>query len=58
MGRKLIEIIKQALCEHDFHTLYLDAKFHTERGESVRYWVCGCKKCGKRIRIESKKTVL
>jgi RNase P subunit RPR2 len=54
----ILKAIKQALCEHEFRTLYLDYKFHVEREEPVRYWVCRCRKCEKIMRVESRRAVL
>ena len=48
---KILKAIRQAFCEHEFHTLYLDSRFHTEREALVHHWVCKCKKCGKIIRV-------
>lgn len=56
--RKLLKLIRQALCEHEYHVLYPDVKFRYDRGQPVRYWLCQCRKCGKRTRIESRKAVM
>lgn len=53
-----LKAIKRLLCEHEFRTLYLDSKFHMECEEPVHHWVCQCRKCGKRILVESKRTVM
>ncbi len=58
MKKSILEAIKQLLCEHEFRTLYLDSRIRYDREQPVRYWVCGCHKCGKIIRIESRRTVL
>lgn len=56
--KRFLEMLKQALCEHEYHTCYLDSRFRVERENPVRYWVCKCRKCGKVIRVESKRAVL
>lgn len=56
--RSLIEVVKQAFCEHEFEVLYLDSKFRVENEVHVHQWVCRCKKCGKDIRVDSSRSVL
>lgn len=62
MIEKLLKVLRQLLCEllceHEYRTLYPDALFRYEREQPVRYWVCRCRKCGKIIRRESRRTVL
>lgn len=58
MIEKLLKALRQLLCEHEFSMFYPDVKFRYEREQPVRYWVCRCRKCGKIIRRESRRTVL
>lgn len=57
MKNEIKNIFKQLLCEHEYHVLYPDVKFRYDRGQPVRYWVCECRKCGKRMRRESRRAV-
>ena len=58
MRNGMRQFFRQLLCEHEFYTLYLDSRFHTEREALVHHWVRRCRKCGKVIRVESKRGVL